>query len=103
MCPVEGVGGRERLIIYHGMARLDCSIFIVTLGFLFLLYQHLEGAWPGLGHSLAAVPRESGSSGPGAPGRLMAVKCLELEGARCRQPWGRLQRGLDQFILGISG
>lgn len=88
MFPVEGVGCGERLIIHHGLAGLDCPVFIIPLVFLFLLYQHLEGGWPDLGHSLAVGPGESGSPGSGAPRRLMMVDCLELEGDRCRWPWG---------------
>lgn len=69
MCSVEGVSGGENLTIHHGTARLDCSVFIVPLGFLLLLYQHLQGIWPGLWRILAAGPRESRSSGPGVLGR----------------------------------
>lgn len=103
MCPLEGVGGGERLIIHHATAGLDCQVFMVPLWILLFLYRHLEGTWPSLGNNLVAGLRESRSSGPGALGRLMAAECLELEAARCRQPWGCVQRGQDRFSLEISG
>lgn len=46
---VEEVSGGERLIIRHGMARLDGSIFILPLGFPSLPYRHLESARTQLG------------------------------------------------------
>ena len=79
---IEEVGCKERLIIHHGKAGLDCSILILSFRLSRLPYRYLESVRSGSGAVWLLDPVGEGSLGPRGMGRWVALIAQRLHPCR---------------------